>query len=342
MSDEQRGRIEAYLAARHGEVRIARYTPISGGYSRLMAHFDAEMNGTTKRLVWRGDPPPDRQIIVTSRAKEFALLSVLSELPGDLAARPLYFDPDGSQLGTTSMILEFVEGDQLMTLLDRTDQQQWGELTDATCALAAGIHRTDLGALPAEIERPPSWAHYLDTVIEQWRQLEREQVEPAPLLRYVTTWLDRNRPPEAPLSLVHGDFESPNVLIDPATKQARAIDWEFAHVGDPREDLGYFLALAALSPPDPTCGDPAELCRRYLAHSPLDERHVNPQTLGYFSILPFGPMVRRFSGQIADLAAGRNRSLRAANLTVAVTAMVEGWFTLIQRLDPAQDTGGPS
>jgi aminoglycoside phosphotransferase (APT) family kinase protein len=333
VSEEQRRRIETFLASRHPGARITRYATISGGYSRLMAEFDAVFDSEKRHLVWRGDPPAERQIIVTSRQKEYALLSALSRLPGDLAGAPLHFDSDGSELGTTSMILDYVEGVQLMTLLKRTDESLWPELVDATCALAAAVHSTDLDALSADIDRPSSWSDYIDTAIDQWRQLEREQVEPAPLLRYVTSWLDHNRPPEAPLSLVHGDFQSPNVIVEPETKRARAIDWEFAHIGDPREDLGYFLALVALSPPDPTRGDPAELCRAYTAHSPLGEELVNPLTVAYFSILPFGPMIRRLSAQITDLVTGRNRSLQTANLTVMVTAMVEGWVTLIGALE---------
>jgi aminoglycoside phosphotransferase (APT) family kinase protein len=342
MIDEQRARIERFLGSRYPGAKVTRYSPISGGYSRLMAQFEADINGELRQLVWRGDPPVNRQIVVTSREKEFVLLSALSRLPGDMAATPLHFDPDGSDLGTTSMILEYVEGEQLMTLLKRTDHQRWPELTDATCALAAAIHGIALEALPTELARPASWTEYLDAAIDQWRELEREQVEPAPLLRYVSTWLDRNRPPQAPLCLVHGDLQSPNVLIHPDTHHARAIDWEFAHIDDPREDLGYFLALAAISPPDPTRGDPGELCRRYLKHSILGEHQVNPATLAYFSILPFGPMIRRLSGQIGDLVAGRNHSLQTANLTVMVTAMVQGWCTLIRSLDAAPLAGGSS
>ncbi len=335
MTDSQRDRIEAFLAARHSGARITRYAPISGGYSRLMAEVDAEIDGEKRRLIWRGDPPKERQIIVTSREREYALLGALARLPRALAGAPLYFDPTGEELGTASMLLEYVEGDQLMTLLKRTDDAGRPAVVDAMCALSASIHATDLAALPAEIERPTSWSAYLDGAIDQWRALEAEQLEPAPLLRYVRTWLDRNRPPEVPLALVHGDFQSPNVVVDPHTGQARAIDWEFAHIGDPREDLGYFLALAALSPPDPTGGDPSVLCRHYLAHSGLDEAQVNPATIAYFSILPFGPMIRRLSGQVVDLVEGRNTSLQTANLTVMVTAMVQGWVTLIRMLDGA-------
>ena len=40
--------------------------------------------------------------------------------------------------------------------------------------------------------------------------------------------------------LVHGDFGPNNVLLDPATFTVTALlDWEFAHVGDPIEDLAW-------------------------------------------------------------------------------------------------------
>ncbi|MFF1302355.1 phosphotransferase family protein [Streptomyces sp. NPDC058307] len=46
--------------------------------------------------------------------------------------------------------------------------------------------------------------------------------------------------PTAGKVLVHGDFGPHNVLLDPATCTVTAlVDWEFAHVGDPVEDLAW-------------------------------------------------------------------------------------------------------
>jgi aminoglycoside phosphotransferase len=45
---------------------------------------------------------------------------------------------------------------------------------------------------------------------------------------------------EAGKVLVHGDFGPHNVLLDPATCTVTAVvDWEFAHLGDPVEDLAW-------------------------------------------------------------------------------------------------------
>jgi aminoglycoside phosphotransferase len=40
--------------------------------------------------------------------------------------------------------------------------------------------------------------------------------------------------------LVHGDFGPQNVLLDPATVEPTSLlDWEFAHIGDPVEDVAW-------------------------------------------------------------------------------------------------------
>ncbi|MEU9166574.1 phosphotransferase [Streptomyces sp. NPDC048420] len=40
--------------------------------------------------------------------------------------------------------------------------------------------------------------------------------------------------------LVHGDFGPHNMLLDPSTRAVTAVvDWEFAHLGDPVEDLAW-------------------------------------------------------------------------------------------------------
>src|SRR5581483_1477343 len=152
-------------------------------------------------------PPPEQQIVQTDRAREYALLSALPESVG--APRAHYFDPDGSELGAVSVIIDYIEGEQLLTALNRTPRDQWPAVVRSVAELAADIHRTDLAQVPAVFERAASWEAHIDACIAAWRELEREQVEPAPLIRYVTTWLDRHRPPEVPLTLIHGDFQSP-------------------------------------------------------------------------------------------------------------------------------------
>ena len=48
-----------------------------------------------------------------------------------------------------------------------------------------------------------------------------------------------------PLALVHGDCQPSNVLVADGADPL-VIDWEFAHIGDPREDIGYYSQIPLL------------------------------------------------------------------------------------------------
>ena len=51
--------------------------------------------------------------------------------------------------------------------------------------------------------------------------------------------------------LVHGDFGPQNLLLDPSTVEPTALlDWEFAHVGDPVEDVAWAEWIVRTHHPD--------------------------------------------------------------------------------------------
>ena len=67
--------------------------------------------------------------------------------------------------------------------------------------------------------------------------------EPHPAIEYGLWWLRGHRP--APLDDVvsHGDFRIGNVVVSEHGLEA-LLDWEFAHLSDPREDLAWPLVRA--------------------------------------------------------------------------------------------------
>jgi len=73
-----------------------------------------------------------------------------------------------------------------------------------------------------------------------WRRiLARHVDEPDPLFRLAFEWLNANAPAVATrTSLCHGDAGPGNFLFDGESTSA-LIDWEFAHVGDPLDDLAW-------------------------------------------------------------------------------------------------------
>ena len=51
--------------------------------------------------------------------------------------------------------------------------------------------------------------------------------------------------------LVHGDFGPQNLLLDPETAEPTAlVDWEFAHIGDPVEDMAWAEWIVRTHHPD--------------------------------------------------------------------------------------------
>jgi aminoglycoside phosphotransferase (APT) family kinase protein len=73
--------------------------------------------------------------------------------------------------------------------------------------------------------------------VHRWMPLRR------PLLDAAFAWLKANIPDSgSPPALVHGDIGFHNLLMEKGNVNA-LLDWEFAHCGDPLEDLFYCKAF---------------------------------------------------------------------------------------------------
>jgi aminoglycoside phosphotransferase (APT) family kinase protein len=60
-----------------------------------------------------------------------------------------------------------------------------------------------------------------------------------PVLELAFKILYRDLPAPVPARVVHGDFRTGNLMIDPAVGLSAVLDWELSHLGDPAEDLGW-------------------------------------------------------------------------------------------------------
>jgi aminoglycoside phosphotransferase (APT) family kinase protein len=275
--------IEAFLRERAGRgVSVTGYHLMTGGYSRVMAKVGCTWeDGSSETLVLRGDPPPGEALLVTDRDLEWAVLSELTALEAIPMPSARWYVDDATLFGTKAIFIDHVDAPSLQARFDAgldPDSQR-----DALVDLAASVHTIDVDQLPAALERPASWDTYLTSVIAEWAACEEAYVESSPMLRYIGAWLDANRPPPVPLRLVHGDFQAANVLVGPAGYQL--IDWEYAHVGDPREDLGWYNGYSSAAPPNVYATDPEGFLARYRAATGFDEAQVNQLTVGYFTIL---------------------------------------------------------
>jgi aminoglycoside phosphotransferase (APT) family kinase protein len=150
--------------------------------------------------------------------------------------------------------------------------------------------------------------------------------------------LDRNRPAPAPLGLVHGDFQSTNVLVT-ADGRLVALDWELPHIGDPREDLGWCRWNETIQPPGLMDVDEQWFCREYAARSGLGEDVVNPLTVGYFSVLSAVNACRMAYPNVAAFARGTNNNLMAGYIIGYVSTFHQQFVEVTRAIDQATNRG---
>jgi aminoglycoside phosphotransferase (APT) family kinase protein len=67
--------------------------------------------------------------------------------------------------------------------------------------------------------------------------------DPHPAIEYGLWWLREHRPEPLPEVVSHGDFRIGNVAVSERGLEY-LLDWEFAHLSDPREDLGWPIVRA--------------------------------------------------------------------------------------------------
>ena len=270
-------------------------------------------------FVLRGDPPPGKGMMQTNRDEEWALLQALGNEGTVAMPAARYYDSTGDHLGTKCIVLDFVDGQSLQSHLnellpDASHSRHRDDLVDTM----ASVHSIDVGLLPASMTRPGDWDSYITALIDRFRQADIGHVESVPFLRYVAAWLDAHRPPPLPLCLVHSDFHPANIVLDGSGRHL-LIDWEVAHIGDPREDIGYYNVYSSASGPNMLMADPEAFLARYRQRTGFTEETVNMSTLVYFSSLAAITIYSQILGGAAAMYQGANAGLMTTYTLNALT-----------------------
>lgn len=182
-------------------------------------------------------------------------------LPGTAHARRIVRDPDLAAFGST-----------LAAELAR-------ELARIHDIARQGGPTGELSCLPRPIAAPAK------AEVERLRGVLAKAGERRPALEYSLAWLDQYAPPARPLVLVHGDFRTGNYLVD-GRRLAGVLDWEFAHWGDPDEDIGWFSARCWRFGNDALeAGGIAPLAAFLDAYRTASGRAVSPDSVRYWQIM---------------------------------------------------------
>ena len=183
------------------------------------------------RVVLRSDTEPGAD--PDGMLREASLLTGAAQR-GVPVPRVLAAGRGGEDFPVPFVLTTFVPGESLAPRLLRTFAQQGGgeDFVRELGGHLARIHAMDVPALidPAGTDEHADWH-------ARYRALG---VESAAFER-AFRWLEENRPAEIGRTLVHGDFRLGNLMVA-GGRVTGVLDWELAHVGDPREDLGWLCA----------------------------------------------------------------------------------------------------
>jgi aminoglycoside phosphotransferase (APT) family kinase protein len=326
-------RLTRFLAARgalDGGGAVQGVRRLIGGYSREMWFFDVTREGVTESFAEL------TTMLVTDRLQEWRFLTALQAEGSVRIPCPRWLDERGDELGRPAIVMDRVPGRNTLELWrdvadEDRDLPQWEARAVGLAKLLASYTRVGLDSLPASVERPASWSDYMARCEERWRSVESAYPEPVPLLRYIAGWLEANRPEAVPLSLVHGDMQPNNVLVD-AEESFYAVDWEMTHIGDPREDLGWWL-FTELSNPAPFVSLFLDrVCETYRAETGLTESQVNPGVLRYFTVAASLGCYEDIMEQLAAFTHGRTQATNVGYVAVALPFMHDAWMRTIGAL----------
>lgn len=322
-------RFEQFLAVvepqRRGQVLSC--AGITGGYSRISARAQVRWaDGGVNDYILRGDPPEGSGVFVSDRDAEWQLLRALSGVCGAPTPVARWYDATGEHLGSKCIVVDAADATSMQHLLAAADDPRPGmELFVDTFA---AVHMTPLDALP--LPRIVDPGTYLDDVLAGLAELGRTHPGCGPVLSYVAGWAAAHKPPPVPLGLVHGDCQLGNVLVS-ADGTPLVIDWEFAHIGDPREDLGYYTQIPM--PPNVYRTDPEAFLARYRDRTGMNEDQVNPEVVEYFVILGMAKLLVQLLDAAAAIGSAQRPGILAAYLINAISHQHDMFLALCERLD---------
>jgi len=244
---EQLAQYLAYRLPQASQLSVSNVFRIPGGASRETWSFDAwwleEGRQTSQGFILRRDPPAS--LLVTDRDIEFQVME-MAYRGGIPVPRLRWLETEGRWLERPFFIMDRIDGCETspqVLLTDPSFQEARPKIAQQFVAVLAAIHSLDFKAMGAEAFLGPAPAPEECAIreIEKWeRVIDRDALEPQPVLRAALRWLRRHLPPPAPkVVLVHSDYRVGNFLYDHEGNIRGVLDWEMAHLGDPIEDVAW-------------------------------------------------------------------------------------------------------
>ncbi len=256
---EVRQAAEKFLGDRwQSPVQVTDIRKIFGGASRETYRLEVSVDGESRGLILRRDPPSS--LIDTERELEFGAYARV--FPTDIPVpEPLFLENDATVMQQPFSIMAAI--DHCLTDVAGLSAEQRDQLGREKYAILGRLAAKDPMALDfAELMPVPRLEDCAAEQLAYWESvIIDDEIHPQPIARAALRWLKRHMPPPAQkLSVVHGDYRTGNFLFNTDAQITGILDWEMCHLGDPLEDLAWSM--------DPLWrGDETELAGKLLADS---------------------------------------------------------------------------
>jgi aminoglycoside phosphotransferase (APT) family kinase protein len=218
------GDLAAFVEARRGPISSCRRS--EGGASRITWLLDTAQGPCVLRVDPGDGPVAHTPLNLAREATVYrALAGTGVRIPRLIDARP------------DALLVERAEGTED---LDALAEDARARVMDDYVDALAELHLCQVGSSFRALDPPASAAEAATAVVRLWEGILQARVRrPSPLAAVASQWLTRHAPRDAErLTVCHGDVGPGNFLHDGARVTA-LLDWEFVHVGDPMDDLGW-------------------------------------------------------------------------------------------------------
>ncbi len=245
--DSLAGRVQRMIMAERGaEARVVNFGVMEDGHAGLTFGFDVvDTSGAALgAYVLKMAPSGVTRRGNTDVFRQAPLLGALKQAGLPVPSIP-WASPGEDQLGAPFIIMERMSGRVFVVWEPHDsfprDPAQQRDIWLQAAKLLAQVHRID-------------WQHALPNW-EKARPLHQELATWTSILRHAENpgWfaagtrlgalLTERIPDEAPVGVVHGDFQPGNILFENG-KASGLIDWELASIGAQGLDLGWMLMMS--------------------------------------------------------------------------------------------------
>ncbi len=267
-------------------VAVTALQTLAGGACQELYRLQVEVGTARRQMVLRADAASSLPGSLGRRQEYAVIRAAVQRGVKTPAVRAL--TADLVRPGSDAYVMDWADGVALGSKVIRspTLAATRARLPDLLAVELARIHTItpetepdlDLNSIPFKGDAVSTAVAFLVDMLDR-------MPEPHPAMEFGLKWCRDHAPDPGEVVLVHGDFRTGNFLLTPDGLSA-VLDWEFAHWGDPHEDIAWLCMRDwRFGKLDLPVGGFAKRAAFYDAYAAASGRHVDPALVHFWEVV---------------------------------------------------------